>query len=105
MGREPIIPLSSEQPDANWDKVLQVLGDPAWDFRTLEGIVRTTQLSTQEVQDLLDSHKDVVRCTATWDNPGRLLYTLRSRRRAWREWAAAFQEYARIPYFPSQPSQ
>ena len=91
--------------ETNWNEVFQALKDPNWDFRTIDGIARSTQLSPQDVKNLLDSHKEDVRCTTTWDRPDRVLYTLRSRKRTWRDWAAAFQEYARIPYSTSRLSR
>ena len=60
-------------------KVFDALADPAWDFRTIEGIVRSSQLSQQKVKDALAKYPGLVRQSSIPDTNGRTLYTLRSR--------------------------
>ena len=61
-------------------KVFEALADSAWDFRTIEGIARSSQLSQQKVEDALAKYPGLVRQSSIPDAKGRTLYTLRSRR-------------------------
>ena len=65
--------------DAKERKVFEALSDPAWDFRTAEGISVTAGLSEPEVREILDMHPDFIRQSAIPDGKGRELFTLRSK--------------------------
>ena len=59
--------------------VVATLEDARWDFRTLEGIAKDTGLTKERIQQILESHAEIVRKSAIPDRLGRELYTLRSR--------------------------
>ena len=63
------------------ERVLKSLSDPRWDFRTIEGIAKETQLSSEEVtmavESLLEEGK--ARESAVPDRLGRALYTLKTK--------------------------
>ncbi len=43
--------------DANERKVFEALADPAWDFRTIGGLVRATGLSEPDVRGIVAKYK------------------------------------------------
>jgi hypothetical protein len=59
-------------------KVFEALADPSWDFRTVEGVARSTGLSLGEVESVLVKYPDLIRRSAIPDREGRDLYTLAS---------------------------
>lgn len=65
-------------------KVLECLVDVRWDFRSVEGIARSAELTPQQVQAALDRLGGQVR-NAVPDATGRDLYTAASRPLTWRE--------------------
>jgi len=60
-------------------KVFEALSDPRWDFRTVEGIGKATNLNATQVLSVLSKHPDLVRESSIPDRYGNRLYTLRSR--------------------------
>jgi hypothetical protein len=60
-------------------KVFEALSDPQWDFRTIDGISKATDLTPAEVKAILDKYPDLVRRSLVRDNEGRDLFTLASR--------------------------
>lgn len=86
-----------DEPQVNpsaWDRIGQALSDPKWDFRTVPGLAKATDLSEREVRALLTAHSDQVRQSAVPDRQGRALYTLRSRPKKIREILAEIRAYA-----------
>ena len=75
-----------------WSRVHSALGDPKWDFRTVEGIVRDTGLEPERVKRLLDRHRSEIRQRMSRDR--RIIYTLKSRPMKMREIIADLQVYA-----------
>ncbi len=71
--------------DSEARQVLEALGDPQWDFRTIEGLARSTGLSEGRVEDILHQYHPFIRQSAVLDRRGRGLYTLASRRPKFRE--------------------
>jgi hypothetical protein len=65
--------------DADWQRIRTELADPAWDFRTVDGLSRATGLSAERISKLLSGHHDEVRVSNVPDKEGRLLYTLTER--------------------------
>jgi hypothetical protein len=61
------------------DRVLQALGDPRWDFRTIAGLARELSLSEDEVAQALAQLEDQVRQAEVPDPSGRQLFTLRTK--------------------------
>lgn len=60
-------------------RVFEALSDQNWDFRTVDGIVKATNLSADDVREILRKHHDLIRMSPVPDRNGRELYTLRSR--------------------------
>lgn len=66
--------------DSNERKVFHALADPAWDFRTIDGISESTGISASNVADILAKYPALVREYPIPDRRGRRLFTLRPRR-------------------------
>ena len=79
--------------EKEWERVQAALKDPKWDFRTVAGIVKETQLSKQQVEELLRRHRSQLRQALARDR--RVIYTWKSRPRKLRELLAAMQLFAR----------
>ena len=62
--------------DPDERKVFEALEDPQWDFRTVEGMVRTTGLSEEAVQNVIEKFSELVRQSKVPDRKGRDLFTL-----------------------------
>ena len=60
-----------------WEKVRSALGNPNWDFRSIEGIARETELDPQEVREAILQNISEVREARSGD--GNIIYTLESR--------------------------
>ena len=67
-------------------KIFEALDNPAWDFRTVEGISRETALPESLVLDTIAKYPNLIRRTPVPDTKGRGLYTLTSRGGGLREW-------------------
>jgi hypothetical protein len=65
--------------DSTERRVFEALSDPEWDFRTIDGISKTTNLTATQVRAILDKYPDLVRKSLVRDNDGRELFTLASR--------------------------
>jgi hypothetical protein len=65
--------------------VLKALSDPRYDFRTIDGIAKTSKLCTEEVNGAIKNLGDKVRVANVTDAHGNLLYTLSSRPKKIRE--------------------
>lgn len=61
------------------DRVLRALGDRRWDFRTIPGLAKETEMSEDEITEILASLDDQVRQSDVPDRQGRRLFTLKSR--------------------------
>ena len=83
------------EPDARL--VLEALADEAYDFRTIDGIVSSTQLSAERIKQIIDQYPDLVRLSPA-PGPGRAaLYTLKSRPMSVREGLATAQSVVASP--------
>jgi len=58
----------------HWLLVKRALENPDWDFRTIDGLVKDTGLSREEIKRLLDEHGDEVRKAYVTDRNGNILY-------------------------------
>lgn len=65
--------------------VFQALSDPQWEFRTVDGISKDTELSQAKVQEALKSYPNLVRESTVLDRYGRKIFTLRSQPISFRE--------------------
>ena len=79
--------------EADWDKVMEALRDPAWDFRTVSGISKQSGISEAAIQRLLSMHEKEVRRAVSRDRPRHRLYTLKSRPRKLRELISEIQTF------------
>lgn len=65
--------------DSKEKKVFEALADPKWDFRTVEGLVKSTKLSPEEIKKIIQKHPELIRKSTVPDRYGRQLYTLREK--------------------------
>jgi hypothetical protein len=65
--------------DSQERKVFEALSNPKWDFRTIEGIRKSTNLSEAQVVSVLHKYPNLVRKSAVPDKYGNTLYTLKSK--------------------------
>ena len=68
--------------DPNERKVLEALADPAWDFRTIDGLVRATGLPKSKVRQIVTKYmsQDIIRQSPIPDKQGRELFTLSTKK-------------------------
>ncbi len=59
--------------------VLQALADEKWDFRTIDGLAKETDLPADQIRRILGAYPELVRRSPVRDRLGRSLYTLKSR--------------------------
>jgi hypothetical protein len=59
--------------------ILKALGDPQWDWRTVEGMSEDTGLPERQIIDFIESSPDKVIRSQTPDERGRALYMTRQR--------------------------
>ena len=91
----PDISMAEHRDD--WAKVQAALANPNWDFRTVDGIVRETNLPREHVERVLRGHGAVVRQTVSRDKRSRgwrVVYTLKSRPRKIREFFSDLLTFA-----------
>ncbi len=67
-------------------RVFEALEDPRWDFRTVEGLSKTTGLPETTVRHVLARHPRFIRQSPIPDSEGRELFTLISNGVGLREW-------------------
>ena len=84
--------MSEKRDECEWSKVRAALADPQWDFRTIGGIAKVAQLDPGRVEHLIRGHRSEVRQTRSRDR--KILYTLSSRPRKFREIVADIQMLA-----------
>jgi|ERR1035437_8922026 hypothetical protein len=60
--------------------VLQALADEKWDFRTIDGLAKETELAPEQIRRILQSYPELVRRSPVRDRLGRSIYTLKSRK-------------------------
>lgn len=77
-------------------KVCEALSDARWDFRTIEGIARESELPVDQVQHVLDERKDVFR-RSYLTHDGAPLYALRDKRETLRERLAEVRNFLAAP--------
>ena len=75
-----------------WEKVRSALGNPNWDFRSIEGIAKETELDPLEVRDAILRNMAQVRQARSRE--GDIIYTLESRPMRAREVLAVVQRLA-----------
>ena len=78
------------------DRVRQALSDPQWDFRTIDGIVRDTKLSREQVGHVLAEHQDLFR-RSHLTREGEPLYALREKPESLRERYAELRDFIASP--------
>lgn len=59
--------------------VLEALANPQWDFRTVQGIAKETELTEEAVRTILNAYPNLVRQSPVPDRHSRPLFTLRGR--------------------------
>ena len=74
-------------------RVFESFADSKWDFRSLDGISRTTGLQAGDVLSILTRHHDLVRSSVIPDRKGRTLYTLRENPQTFGEKIGALKSY------------
>ena len=74
-----------EVQEADARKLLEELADHKWDFRTVEGLTRSTGLPVQRVKELLEKYKELVRTFPMPDTAGNTLYTIGEKSESLRE--------------------
>lgn len=79
--------------DTNERKVIEALEDPRWDFRTVAGLAKSTNLVEHVVRDVLNRYPQFVRQSPVPDSQGHELYTLVSKGRGLREWYATTRAF------------
>ena len=79
--------------DSDEVKVFESLADRNWDFRSLDGIKRSTGLQTNDVIKILNRRHDLVRTSSIPDKKGRTLYTLRETPQTFGEKFGAVKSY------------
>jgi hypothetical protein len=77
-------------------RVREALSNPKWDFRTVGGIVRDTELSREQVEHVLADRQDLFRQSHLTRN-GEPLYTLREKPESFRERAAGLRDFIASP--------
>lgn len=75
----------STETQPSLEQLQEVLEDPRWEFRTLEGIAQDLALQPEDVAEILADHPEMVRQSILTDHEGQDLYTARSRRPTVRE--------------------
>ncbi len=58
-------------------KALEALADPNWDWRTVEGVSKETQIPEDRVLEIIEAHTDEIIRSRIPDSKGRALYTTR----------------------------
>jgi len=66
-------------------KVISAVLDPAWDFSTIDGVARRTDLSRTAVEGILERRQDLIRESLVPGKFGRRTFAARSRPITWRE--------------------
>lgn len=61
-----------------WTILKTALANDKRGLRTVDGLVRETRLTKQEVLRLLNEHKNEIRASYVTDSSGRSMYTLKS---------------------------
>ena len=91
-------PTANEETDhEKWKQVLDALSNPQWDFRTISGISKETGLPDQEVDAIINKHREQIRKSIARDNDGKELFTLQERPIKGRELLAAIQRLLSMP--------
>jgi hypothetical protein len=78
------------------DRVRHALSNPQWDFRTIGGIARETELSHEQAERVLADHQDLFRQSHLTHN-GAPLFTLREKPESLRERYAELRDFIASP--------
>lgn len=65
--------------DINEKKIFEALSESKWDFRTIDGLAKSTKLSTPEVISIIEKNGNLIRKSSIPDANGRDLYTLKEK--------------------------
>jgi hypothetical protein len=84
-------PATDRQKPEDLSKITRALANPKWDFRTIPGIAKETDLGVKEVEGLLKENPDLFRKLPITDKLGRDLFAPNSRPVRWREHLAILQ--------------
>ena len=84
--------IEGKQSMEDWMKVHDALNDTKWDFRTIEGIAKQTDLDPERVGCLLGEYQSEIRQVIARNHE--IIYTLRSRPVKVREVIADLQTFA-----------
>ena len=60
-------------------KLFEALSDPTWDFRTIDGLSKSTGSPLPEVEAVLSKYADLIRKSPLPNRNGRYLFSLRER--------------------------
>ena len=77
----------------DWERIRLALADPRWQYRTVNGIARDTGLPPDYISRLLNEHRADLRCIPVVRTEA--VYTLKSRRRTWRQFLTEMLAWAR----------
>lgn len=59
--------------------IFEALSDPAWDFRTIAGLTKSTGLTEAEVRAIVEKYPELIRKSLVPARDGSELFKLRSR--------------------------
>jgi len=60
-------------------KIFEALENPKWDFRTIDGLSRSTELSHEDITIVLGKYQDFIQIVRIPDRKGRKLYKLKGK--------------------------
>jgi hypothetical protein len=96
-------PTAIPKPSGNrWEEIITdpderrlfvALADLQWDFRTIAGLSKQTGLPPNNISQILEKYPNLVRKSPVPDLDGNILYTLRSRRRTFKEFLATARDF------------
>jgi hypothetical protein len=66
-------------------KVFEALSDPKYDFRTMNGIKKTSGLSVSKIKEILIKYRHLIRESPIRNEKNQKLYTLISRKKPFNE--------------------
>jgi hypothetical protein len=79
--------------DPDERKVFEALANPQWDFRTIPGLSKDTGFPVDRIARILRKYPNLVRKSVVPDLNNQNLYTLRSRRRKFKEFLATARAF------------
>jgi hypothetical protein len=73
--------------------VFRALANPDWNFRTVHGIAKETDLSPARVKEVIQAYPDLIGRSEMPDVKGRDLYYLKSRQSTFQRFLAKLRRY------------